>query len=964
MPESFGPRTEFGRTLHAVKYRAPEERFDDYCVRYARAVSDDERSFRRVLRYVRDQVLLPAGRQQHSMGRPYLTTAYNCFVGGTIPDSYEGIMQALTLGGMTLRTGGGVGWDFSSIRPSGEPIRGLGHGSFASGPVSFMRVWDTNCETILTAGHRRGAMMGVLRVDHPDILQFISAKRATGQLKNFNISVAVTDAFMEALDNDGLYDLQFGGTKHAVVRAQDVWARIMESNWDWAEPGVLFIDRINQRNPLYYCETIAATNPCFAGETLIVTERGAFPISHLSERGKAVRIWDGYRWRIVDNFRETGRNQQMLKVTLQDGSFVRVTPYHTMILESGTRVEARNLQVGQRLALSDVTYDGYNEVQGAYLKGFLTGDGCLRGGGRLQPALYLYAPKYCCRDRLISSASEITSGPVRTNALTDVGFIEQQTEDYERLVMTGLAPLGEQLRDWCSIYKDQLPDEVFRWTRDAKTAFIAGIFDADGNIIDGDKGFGYQLSGVNHRRLLDIQTLLKSVGVHSHLGMMKKRGHAFDLPGRSEGYDTQDCWRLTVGISGSIALAKMVKFERLPSFADRHSRYSVTPRMGRVVAIEEDGVDDSVYCCTVSETHTLALGIGIITGQCAEQPLPPYGACLLGSINIVKLLSPSRAGAASDVTEVEGYGVSVLPFHQRIVDPRASCWDIDWDMLDDVVDVAVRAFDNVPERTVFPLNQQRDEALQKRRMGLGVTGMANAIEIMGHQYGSPAYLDMQESILQRIAERAYRTSIELAKERGAFPLFDADKYLDGWFMRSMPHDIRDGVARHGIRNGLLLSIAPTGTISMAADNVSSGIEPPYAIHGKFDIQMPQGKTTYDTVDHAFAFFGVRCQTAEETSAEQHIDVLCNAQKWVDSSISKTCNVNGQIAGEGQGVTFAAFKDLYLRAWQGGAKGCTTFNTNGKLMGVRHISDDDQRAETAEGAACQLDPVTGLRSCEA
>lgn len=601
MNEAFGPRTDFGRILHSTKYRAPEEKYDDYCVRWSRSTTDNDKDFRRALRYSRDQSLLPAGRQQHSMGRPYLTTAYNCFIGGMIPDTYEGIMEALKLGGMTLRTGGGVGWNFDTLRPEGEPIRGLGPGSFSSGPISFMRVWDINCETILTAGHRRGAMMAVMRVDHPDILKFVSAKRDTRQLKNFNISVAVTDVFMEALEKDGLYDLQFAGVKYASVRAADVWAKIMESNWDWAEPGVLFIDRINQRNPLYYCEQIHATNPC------------------------------------------------------------------------------------------------------------------------------------------------------------------------------------------------------------------------------------------------------------------------------------------------------------------------------------------------------------------AEQPMPPNGACLLGSLNIVKLLSPSRTGNVIDMTRPEGYGVSV---DQRIVDPRSSIYDIDWELLDDVTDTAVRCFDNVPERTVFPLEAQKQEAISKRRMGVGVTGMANALEVMGLRYGSPGYIEMQDKVLERIALQAYRTSIDLAKEKGSFPLFDQEKYLDGWFVKnSLTEEIRSGIAKHGLRNGLLLSIAPTGTISMAADNVSSGIEPPYAVHGKYMIMMPSGKEVFDTVDHAFEFFGVTCQTANETTAEQHVDVLCAAQRFVDSSISKTCNVDGQIAGKGPGVTFNQFKQLYLRMYLGGAKGGTTYNRNGKLEGVREVAEPD------EGAACRIDGTTGLRTCD-
>lgn len=532
-------------------------------------------------------------RHQQITLRDGLATG-NCFVGGAIPDSFEGIMDALKWGGMTLRTGGGCGWDFSTLRPGGEPIRGLGPGSFASGPVSFMTLWDATCATILTAGHRRGAMMSVLRVDHPDILNFVGAKRATGQLKNFNISVAVSDTFMEALDHDGLYDLQFGGTKFASVRAVDVWSRIMESNWDWAEPGVLFMDRINQRNPLYYCEQIAATNPC------------------------------------------------------------------------------------------------------------------------------------------------------------------------------------------------------------------------------------------------------------------------------------------------------------------------------------------------------------------GEQPLPPYGTCLLGSINVVKMLFPARVS-------------ELAPTH--VVDPLSGRYDIDYELLDDVVDTAVRAFDNVLDRTNYPLPQQREEALNKRRMGLGVTGMANALEIMGHRYGSPSYIAAQDKILHRIAYCAYRTSIDLAKEKGPFPLFDAEKYCAGWFVQNVMKDLEDDIRQYGIRNGLLLSIAPTGTISMAADNISSGIEPPYALYGRYDIHMPDGKQTFDTIDHALEFYGVECQTALQTTGEQHVDVACAAQKWIDSNISKTCNVKGQVGGKGEGIPFSNFTGLYMRAYVGGAKGCTLFNESGKLVGVRHDASDDRLPEIDTGSACYFDSETGKRSCD-
>jgi ribonucleoside-diphosphate reductase alpha chain len=258
----YGPRTDFGAMIHAMKYRGKDESFDDYCVRYARATTDSHQHFYDLLALLRDQVVLPAGRQQIAVGRAHQITAFNCYVGAAIPDDTKGIFASVTDGAMTLRSGGGCGWDFSTLRPDGELVRGLGLGAKASGPISFMHVWNSMCGTIMSAGERRGAMMGVLRCDHPDIMNFIRAKQTAGALTNFNISVAATDEFMEAVESDGLYSLRFGGNTYGKVRALDVWAAMMEGNWDNAEPGVLFIDRINRLNPLNYCETIAATNPC------------------------------------------------------------------------------------------------------------------------------------------------------------------------------------------------------------------------------------------------------------------------------------------------------------------------------------------------------------------------------------------------------------------------------------------------------------------------------------------------------------------------------------------------------------------------------------------------------------------------------------------------------------------------------------------------------------------------------
>ncbi len=242
------------------KYLEGNELHKDAMARIAEVLKDDEQHFRECLDILRNQRFLPGGRIQSSVGASRKTTAFNCYVSDTIEDSRLGIFQRLSEAAETMGLGGGDGFDFSTIRPRGALIKS--QGSHASGPVSYMKVWDTMCATIASAGNRRGAMMGVLRVDHPDIEEFIDAKREAGQLTNFNISVAVTDAFMSAVKNDEDFDLVFNGTVYNTVRARNLWNKIMRSTWAHAEPGVLFIDTINKKNNLWYAETIATTNPC------------------------------------------------------------------------------------------------------------------------------------------------------------------------------------------------------------------------------------------------------------------------------------------------------------------------------------------------------------------------------------------------------------------------------------------------------------------------------------------------------------------------------------------------------------------------------------------------------------------------------------------------------------------------------------------------------------------------------
>jgi ribonucleoside-diphosphate reductase alpha chain len=587
MTKHYGPTLPVSDEIHAMKYRGKGETFKEAMTRVADSLKDSEDHFNNFRDILYDMRFLPAGRVQSAMGSTKVVTPYNCFVSETIEDSMGGIMRAARNAAETMRLGGGIGYDFSTLRPKGAMIKSLD--SRSSGPLSFMGIFDAICKTIASAGHRRGAQMGVLRVDHPDIEDFIRAKANTTELTQFNISVGVTDKFMQAVKEDGLFDLVFEGRVYQTIRARALWDEILRTTWDWAEPGILFIDRINQKNNLAYCETIAATNPC------------------------------------------------------------------------------------------------------------------------------------------------------------------------------------------------------------------------------------------------------------------------------------------------------------------------------------------------------------------GEQPLPPNGACLLGSFNLTKYLK----------TE-----------YSKLV--------FDYDQLRFDIPHVVRAMDNVVDRATYPLPEQEKEAKNKRRMGLGVTGVANAIEALGHPYGSQGFLDELRLVMTIIRDSAYMTSVSLAIEKGAYPLFNK-KLLDSEFAKTLPETLRDMIGRYGIRNSHLLSVAPTGTISLSADNVSSGIEPVFSHYYDRTIQTYEGPRTERVEDYGYRVFGVKGVTANELSVFDHVKVLNLASKYVDSACSKTCNV-------GDNVTWQEFKDVYMAAYDGGASGCTTFRASGKRYGILNASASEDVVEQPEaqvsqdfvsekdneefiGGACYFDPTTGLRTCE-
>ena len=817
---TYGPTLPISEQIHKMKYRSKGESFKEAMARVANALKDNEDHFYHFKKILYDMRFLPAGRVQAAMGAPREVTPYNCFVSGTIPDSMRGITTAIAEAAETMRLGGGIGYDFSTLRPRGDHIRSLD--SRSSGPISFMGIFDALCKTIASAGHRRGAQMGVLRVDHPDIKEFIKAKNNSTELTQFNISIGVTDAFMTAVREDTPFDLVFDGRVYETVKATALWDDILRSTWDWAEPGILFIDRINKKNNLWYCETIAATNPCLHGDTMVETVEGRKKIKDITSPVKVYTMMpDGSLGvkQATASWKTKSRAKTVI-VAVGSGKQVTCTPDHKIYVRDKGWVRADQLVKGDTLV-------------------------------------------HLCRAR-------------RGVAYSGIKLSTEHNRAYQmehRFMFEGMYGHIEDGYD---------------------------IHHLDGNTYNNTASNLCNLFHSTH------STLTRYECANNH---------------QTKGKDGK--W---------ITNYSSYKNPIIPMPKELRSNLK-NQKSACVVSVTEGPTAD-VYDMSVEDTHNFIADF-IVVHNCGEQPLPPYGACLLGSINLAKYIIITPMGNTFDYAQLE----EDLPH-------------------------IIRAMDNVVDRAIYPLPEQEKEAKNKRRMGVGVTGVANAGEALGFPYGSDEFISFVEKVMKVIAYGSYRASINLAKEKGPFPLFDR-RLLQSEFALTLPEDIRADIAEFGLRNSHLLSVAPTGTISLSADNISSGIEPVWDYEGKRIVQTFEGPQVLEYSDYGYRVFGVKGRIANDLDVMDHVKVLNIASRYVDSACSKTCNIGAEVSWE-------KFKDVYMQAYLGGASGCTTFRAAGKRFGIFVTEDKEDTMSqplepetdpSDEGGACYYDPSTGLRKCE-
>lgn len=940
--ETYYPDNDLAVDVLRSKYLAPGETgplqmWDRIARVMASVEKDKEYWYDRFFSLLLDFKFIPGGRVMHGAGREEARrkpTLSNCYVIPIEEDSLDGIYRCLTESAMVYRTGGGVGTDLSILRPKGAPVNATVDKS--PGCTAFMNLLSESTNAVSQAG-RRGALMLTLRVDHPDIEDFITIKNDANRVKvqYANISVLVTHEFMEAVLADRDFDLRWGGQVYRTVRARELWNRIITNAHSSAEPGIIFWDTMREYHNVEYANPLTSTNPCVTGDTLVYTHGGLYPIAELCERGAAPDL-------VLDSRFQAGRFgpglapfptgvKPVFRLKTREGYEVRVTADHRFMTDRGW-MAACDLQPGNRLHILDTkgAFGSEGTAAEGRVLGWLIGDGHITGASGHGAVLGFWgADRAELADPFAADVNEILGQDPET-AHYPVGVVQVAKRD---LATVSSVRLREVVAERFGVRAENklagLPEAAFRASEEFQRGLLQALFTADGHVAGHPgKGVSVRLTSISLELLRDAQRLLLNFGIASRIYPERYPARRVEFKGRP--YECQAVHDLVISRSNLFAFAEELGFlsaakqsaliGRLAEYEGR-GPYRETFE-ARFESLTPEG-EELVYDLTEPLTHSFVAN-GFVVHNCGEQPLASYTACNLGNLNLTLFVRPDGK--------------------------------FDYSALAESTRVAIRFLDDVIEYNMerHALPKIREAVSSDRRVGLGVTGLADALMLMKIKYDSPEALEAVEQIMQTICYNSYETSIDLAREKGAFTLFDWEGVAKSKFIQSLPQGLQDKIRRFGLRNSTLITMPPVGTGSIVAQT-TSGIEPIFCTSYKRRVKQADGETFREyKVYHPLVktLFGddehlpPYVVTSHQIDPYFRVKIQGVIQKYTDSSISSTINLPEDISVE-------TVADIYITAYKEGLKGVTVYR-EGSREGILQTDNKEAEKETAQP------PATGER----
>lgn len=920
--------TEAGQKVFDARYAQKDENgniaetFEEAVIRLARAAAgaekEDQESWEEKFSQIMGELLFipstPVWANVGKTDRPWQPGA--CFV-LDVEDTLESMYDTLKDTALVFKSGGGVGFNFSAIRPKGDLVSTTK--GQASGVVELIRLYDASANMVKQGGVRRGAIMGILNVDHPEIIDFIQAK-TDGGLTNFNLSVGVTDAFMEALEKDMPWQLAFKGKVRREIPARQLWEMIIGAAHNCGDPGVIFLDRLQAGNPVPE-KPINATNPCVTGSTWVMTGEGPRQVEELLGcQFNVIANSESYKTGSAGFFK-TGV-KKVVKLNTFEGYNLRLTADH-MVLRSASKTRyliknewtpVADLTPGDKIFLHNhrslTSWPGMLTEGEGYLLGLLVGDGVLKREAAVlsvwakQPAVNDNLPGGCFA--LMSKALDYAKEMPHRSDFAGWSPVSRRGE--YRLKLSSLRDLANKMG--MSSGNKTVTPAIEKASSDGYRGFLRGFFDSDGTVIgDQKKGVSIRLAQSDLKILAAVQRMLLRLGIVSTVYKNRRQSSTKPLPDRKGGmkeYNVKAQHELVISRDNILIFAERINFfdyekaQKLKCLIEKYKRKVNRESFLATVSSLEEGGSEDVYDVCVPGLNAFDAN-GFCAHNCGEQPLSPGESCLLGSVNLDRM---STAGGGLDKR-----------------------------LLEETVAVAVRFLDNLIDVADYPLSAIAEATSATRKIGLGFTGLADALIKAGLAYDSADGRDLAGTITELIQQAAHSASAKLAEEKGCFPLWDKSVFY--------PDRKR--------RNAACITIAPTGSVTTMAGCEGYGVEPIFAVAytkttnvaGDLEVFSPlflKSIKDYNIPAETLAAVAEKgsCQGIEgipekitgifkgarEIAPIDHILMQAAVQRHVDNAVSKTINLPVDASAEDIGACYQA-------AYDAGLKGVTVFRDGSK-----------------------------------